>query len=351
MTTPPEHEKPKKKTIIAMILVAALGIGTILYAWNLWPFVSNDVRTENAYLRGNVTVLAPQVSGYVVQVYVADFQPVKAGELIIRIDQCIYKARVAQAEAQLAARRLDLKNTEQTIATNRATLLSRQAELKAALSEHDRAGKDAKRMAAIVSQGAVSRREMDSARTAAHAAESSVSQVTAAIAIAEEHVTSALIARDLAKVAIENALATLELAMIDLGNTEIRAPKDGVLGEVSVKLGQYVNAGSQLLYLVPDSIWLTANYKETQTARMRLGQRARFTVDALDHVEFTGQVERMAPATGSEFSLLKSDNATGNFTKVVQRVPVRISIDPGQQYAERLKPGMSVVVRVDTNDE
>lgn len=127
------------------------------------------------------------------------------------------------------------------------------------------------------------------------------------------------------------------------------APRDGKLGEIGVRLGQYVSAGSQLASLVPDVKWVTANFKETQLSGMQIGQAVSFTVDALDHVQLSGHIEDFSPATGSEFSVLKSDNATGNFTKVSQRLPVRIAIDPGQPDADRLAPGMSVVVKIDTS--
>jgi multidrug resistance efflux pump len=139
------------------------------------------------------------------------------------------------------------------------------------------------------------------------------------------------------------------LAEIDLQNTRITAPEDGQLGEVGARLGQYVSAGTQLLTLVPERIWVVANFKETQLPGMSVGQPVTFTVDALNHAALNGRIERFSPAAGSEFSVIRTDNATGNFTKVAQRVPVRISIDPGQALADRLVPGMSVVVSVDTN--
>jgi multidrug resistance efflux pump len=144
------------------------------------------------------------------------------------------------------------------------------------------------------------------------------------------------------------AEAQVALAKIDLANTVIRAPRDGQVSEATVRRGQYVTAGSQLLFLVPDTLWVVANFKEGQTWRMRLGQPARFTVDAFEGAALNGHVEQIAPATGSEFSVLRPDNASGNFTKVVQRLPVRIAIDPHQELAKRLRPGMSVTAEVDT---
>ena len=140
----------------------------------------------------------------------------------------------------------------------------------------------------------------------------------------------------------------MHLAEIDLGTTRITAPQDGTLGEVSARLGQYVAAGTQAMALVPDQVWIIANFKETQLADMAVGQKVAFSVDALKRARLTGTIERFSPAAGSEFSVIRPDNATGNFVKIAQRVPVRIAVDPGQPLAERLSPGMSVVVSVDT---
>jgi multidrug resistance efflux pump len=149
--------------------------------------------------------------------------------------------------------------------------------------------------------------------------------------------------------AVESARAAQELAAIDLANTVIKAPRDGALGEVGVRVGQYVTAGTQLLYLVPATVWVVANYKEAQTAHMRPGQAATVKVDALAGQVLRGRVTRISPATGSEFSVIKPDNATGNFVKVPQRIGVRIELDPNQELVARLRPGMSVEARVDTS--
>ena len=154
--------------------------------------------------------------------------------------------------------------------------------------------------------------------------------------------------RDSLKAQVQMAEAQLHQAQINLDNTVVYAPSDGQVSEVSVRKGQYVAAGTQLLYVVPPTFWVVANYKETQTAHVQIGQQVSFSVDALGGVHLKGHVLEIAPATGSEFSVLKADNATGNFTKVVQRLPIKISIDEGQPEAARLRPGMSVIVRLDT---
>ncbi|WP_460829790.1 HlyD family secretion protein, partial [Massilia agilis] len=173
-------------------------------------------------------------------------------------------------------------------------------------------------------------------------------QARAALGIARQNFTSVGVNRASLEAAVAGARAAVRLAEIDLSNTRIVAPRDGQLGQVSVRLGAYVNAGTQLTALVPPQLWVIANMKETQMANVRLGQPVTFTVDALDSARLRGHVERISPATGSEFAVLPPDNATGNYVKIAQRIPVRISVDPGQQLAARLRPGMSVVASIDT---
>ncbi len=345
---PPKTIKPSRRSVLLMVLVALAGVLAILYAWQLWPFSGRLAVTENAYVRGQITVLAPQVNGYVTEVQVQDFEQVAKGQPLVRIDDRQYRQLVEQRKAELAARRFDLENLEQTLASNRATLASRRAELASAEAELQRALADEKRVNELAERGSVSVRERDQIRAGARAATAAVKQAHAAIAIAEQALKASEVSRGGLQAQVDIAESALQRARIDLDNTVIEAPRDGQVSEVTVRQGQYVTAGSQLLYLVPEQLWVIANYKETQTFAMRPGQPVEIEVDALDGARLSGHVQRLAPATGSEFSVLRADNATGNFTKVVQRVPVRISIDPGQPLAKRLRPGLSVVTHVDT---
>ncbi|MDQ1063299.1 MULTISPECIES: HlyD family secretion protein [unclassified Stenotrophomonas] len=344
----PKYLKPSRGSVAVMIVVALIGIALILRAWSLWPFNSSWVSTDNAYVRGQITVLAPQVNGYVTDVLVKDFQHVRQGEPLLRIDDRIYKEKVAQAQANLDSAVAALANSDQAQAQNRAQIGAAQAALSAGQSELARSRTELKRYEELADQQLVALNDRDKFRTSAQAAQSSVQQSQAQIRIAEETLTSTQVARKGLEAGVETAKAQLELARIDLANTVIHAPRDGQVSEASVRLGQYVTAGSQLLFLVPDTLWVVANFKEGQTWKMRIGQPATFAVDAFDGERLSGHIEQIAPATGSEFSVLRPDNASGNFTKVVQRLPVRIAIDPDQALAPRLRPGMSVVVRVDT---
>lgn len=347
---PPKTIKPTAKIVVFMTIVFVIGALIVLYAWKLWPFATTEKTTDNAYVRGQITAMAPQVNGYVVDVAVRDFARVKRGQLLLRIDDRIYRQQLDQALAQLKVAEADLANWEQTVAQNRATLRTRVADRQQAKSELVRAEADLARVSELASRGSVSVRERDQVRATKLAAEASVTRAEANIDSQQEIIRSTQVSRASLEGKVQQAQAQVDLARINLSNTLIRAPRDGQIGESSVRVGQYVAAGSQLMFLVPEQLWVVANFKETQTARMRIDQPASFRVDALDGARLTGRIEQLAPATGSEFSVLRPDNASGNFTKIVQRIPVRIRIDPNQPLAKRLRPGMSVVAKVDTLD-
>jgi multidrug resistance efflux pump len=333
---------------VALLALALIGILVVLYAWRLPPFTSAVESTDNAYVRGQTTIVSPQASGYVAEVPVQDFQAVRAGQVLVRIDDRIYRQRVDQARASLASQTAGLRNSAQTLRSREAAVGSQKAAVASARAQLDRARADMRRVDALVADGSVSLRERDQTLAALRQAETAVAQAQAAGEIARQDVRSVTVGRAGLEAGVAGAQAALRLAEIDLENTAVRAPRDGRLSEVGVRAGQYVTAGTQLMFLVPDRLWIVANYKEAQTARMAPGQPVSFRVDALGDARLTGRVERLAPAAGSEFAVLKPDNATGNFVKVAQRIAVRIAIDPGQPLAARLRPGLSVETRVDT---
>ncbi|MFC4314027.1 HlyD family secretion protein [Steroidobacter flavus] len=344
----PERHAPIK--VAAIVAIAIVAVGSILIAWDLPPFRGGVERTENAYVRGRTALIAPQVSGYVVDVAVKDFQQVSAAQVLVRIDDRIYRARVDQARAHLAAQRAALANSDQAHAARTAALHSQQSASASATAQLERAKADMARVEELVRDGAVSQREYDQTRAVLRQVEAQVRQSADAVEVARQDIRTVDVGRKGLVAQVEAAEAQLRLAEIDLGNTEIRAIEAGQLGEIGVRLGQYVTNGTQLLALVPNDYWVIANYKEAQTSRMQPGQKASFTVDALGDARLTGRVERLAPAAGSEFAVLKPDNATGNFVKVPQRIGVRIAIDPNQSLAAQLRPGMSVQVSVDARD-
>lgn len=350
--TPPSGWAPPKGTRRATFIVVAVGIVSILiilYAWGLPPFRAVVQGTDNAYVRGQTTVISPQVSGYVVEVPVRDFQHVRVGDVLLKIDDRIYRQRVEQARANLDSQVANLNNLDQTERSRRATVLAQEANVANAAAQLDRARADMRRVDELVADGSVSLRERDQTRAALRQAETALRQARASLEIARQDVLAVNVNREGLRASVESARAALHLAEIDLANTVLRAPQDGELSQIGSRVGQYVTAGTQAMFLVPPARWIIANYKEAQTAHMAPGQPASFRVDGLDNARLTGRVEQLAPAAGSEFTVIQPDNATGNFVKVAQRISVRIAIDPDQPLAARLRPGMSVRVEIDTS--
>ena len=345
---PPKKTRLKSAVLIAIGLVA---ISLVLYAWKLPPFQSAVVSTDNAYVRGQTTVISPQVTGYVTRVYVQDFEDVAAGTLLVQIDPRIYQQKVEQAHAQVMAAESNLHNNQQSLTSSQSTVLARNASIANAEAVLKKAQADMARVQELVGLGSLSPREGDQARAALQQAQAAVAEARAQKAVAEQGVKSTHVGKQGLQAAVAQAEAQAQLAQIDLDNTTIKAPQNGRLSEIGVKPGQLVNAGTQLMYLVPSHVWVVANFKETQTANIRVGQNAKVRVDALGGAELTGKVERIAPAAGSEFSVIRPDNATGNFVKVAQRIAVRIQINPNQELAKRLSPGMSVEASVDTGSK
>jgi multidrug resistance efflux pump len=349
---PPSSWRPpanSRTTVFVIVAVALCAVLAILYAWRLPPFAGWSEKTDNAYVRGRVTIISPQVSGYVTKVAVQDFAEVKAGQVLATIDDRIYRARVAQAEANVAAQQAALANSSQAQRSREVAIDSQNAGIANAQAQLVRAQADMRRARLLVADGSISTREFDQTRAALLAAQATVQQARASRAIGTQDVRTVVVGRGGLEAAVEAAKAQLRLAQIDLDNTVIRAPGDGQLSEIGVREGAYVTAGTQLLSIVPHNVWVIANFKEAQTRNMAIGQPARFKIDALGGAELVGRVENLSPAAGSEFAVLKADNATGNFVKVAQRIAVRIAIDPGQRLAERLRPGMSVEVGIDTH--
>ena len=282
-------------------------------------------------------------------VLVEDYQFVRRGQPLVRLDPSTYRQQYDQAKATLDASIANLDNARQTINTNRANLFSAQASLEGKQAEQNRTAIDLRRLSDLASRGSISIRDRDQAISDARTATANARMAQASIRVAAESVKTAQVQREGLAATVEGNRAALEQARINLGYTTVYAPFDGQVGATAVNPGQYVAAGSQLIYFVPRALWVVANYKETQTHRMRVGQTATFTVDALGGARIRGRVVALSPATGSQFSVLKPDNASGNFTKVVQRIPVKIAVDGRDPAAGRLRPGMSVVARVDAN--
>ncbi len=338
----------KHPLIVALVvLLGAAALLAVLRAWELPPFRSGVQVTDNAYVRGRTTIIAPQVSGYVVAVQAGDFANVQAGQVLVRIDDRQYRAKVDQARAALEAQKAALANLDQAHASRVAALASQAAAILNAKAQLQRSQADLVRVDDLVKDGSVSVRERDQTRAALAQSQAQFDQSQAAHEIARQDIRTVEVNRGSIQAQIDAAAAQLRAAEIDLENTVVRAPESGRLGEVAVRLGQYVTNGTQLLALVPADRWVIANYKETQTAGMHPGMRAWITVDALAGQRIDGAIEDIAPAAGSEFSVVKPDNGTGNFVKIPQRIGVRLHLDGAANALQSLRPGMSVEAHVD----
>jgi membrane fusion protein (multidrug efflux system) len=358
--TPLKTRKPpiaSRKAVLAVSAAVLLGVGGALYI--AAPKASES--TDAAYLQADSSVVAPKVRGLVSEVLVQHNQTVHRGDPLVRIDPEEFDARVASAQA-------DLQNAEAAAQSGRAALVSLKAEeglaaanvraaqtlIGSADAQSVRAAADQRRYDNLVASGAVARRDADQYRAAAVTARSDADHSRAALQVTREQalvtgarraVLSANLAQ--AEAAVTRARAALDLARQDQAHTVIRAPIDGVVGDRQAQPGDYVQPGTRLLTLVPlGALYVTADFKETQISRMAAGQGAVIKVDALPGIKLHGEVDSFAPGSGSQFSLLPFEPGTGNFTKIVQRVAVRIRLDPNQPALARLRPGLSSTVTV-----
>ncbi|AYG58632.1 HlyD family secretion protein [Rhizobium jaguaris] len=332
---------------VIAVLAGIGGVMLVLYAWHLPPFQSSVETTDDAYVKGYVTTISPQVSGYITDVPIKDYKLVKQGDVLAKIDDRIYRQKVAQARATLDGQKAALANSQQQEQAARAGIASSQAQIDSANASLKRAQLAYDRIATLVAKGVSTAADSEQAQATLEEAKAAVNQAKAALDVSQQNLTTIIVNRASLEAGVSGAEAAVQLAEIDLQNATIVAPIDGRIGEVGVRLGQYVTAGTQLMGLVPKDVWVIANFKETQLDGMKVGQPVTISVDALGHREFKGHIQRFSPAAGSEFAVIRADNATGNFTKVAQRVGVRIKIDENQPQADDLAPGMSVVISVD----
>jgi membrane fusion protein (multidrug efflux system) len=331
--------------LVAVIAAAAAG------GWYWWTVARHVETTDDAYVASDISVISPKVEGYVREVRVADNQQVKEGEVLVAIDDRDFAAKVAQAEATVAAEEATVATIDSRLVLQKSLIEQAVAQVQSADAELNRALQDLTRYRGLVRQNFASHQRFEAVDADAIKASAALARAKAALAAERDQVGVLQAQRRQEEAKLEQARAALTLARNDLANTVIRAPVDGVVGNRGVRVGQYVKAGTQLLAVVPlPRVYVVANFKETQLAGIRPGQAATLRIDALPGAEFEGRVESFAPASGSQFSLLPPENATGNFTKVVQRVPVRIAVAPGNALAALLRPGLSVVVSIDTRD-
>ena len=351
---PESGAKPQAKLSGRARLILLLIAAAVIAAGVVW-YVHRETRgkyfeeTNDAQLQADAVTVAPRVAGYVTEVLVADNQDVKAGQPLVRIDARDYTARAAQAQAQIAQAAASVESAQASIAEQQATIAQARAQLAAAqaTAAHDAA--EVRRYAPLAASGAETRERLAQLRATATQSAEQARAAAASLLVQERRVGSFEAQIRQGRAQGQGARAQLESANVEVGATVLRAASAGRIGDKTVTVGQYAQAGTRLMSIVPlDQLYITANFKETQLALMRVGQPARIAVDALDGLELRGRVASLSPGTGAQFSLLPPQNATGNFTKIVQRVPVHIELEATPEARRLLVPGLSVTVTVDT---
>jgi membrane fusion protein (multidrug efflux system) len=331
------------------VVVALAGLAAIWFAGDWLISGRFEIRTDNAFVRADITRVTPKVQGYVTAVHVNDNQAVKAGDLLISLETADFEASVAEARAALAQAEADAAQARARIAAQHDTLAEARAAREAADASADWADSDARRMAELAEKGWAAKARVEQLRAAERTARAQLDQAQASVTAQRSQLTSVEAAAASADARVEAAKAKLGAAELDLGRTEIRAPVDGIVANKNVIEGQLLSPNQVALAIVTSSeSYVIANFKETQVAQMKPGQCVNIHVDAYPSLKVKGKVESLAPATGATFSLVPQDTATGNFTKIVQRVPVRITLDKDALSTGLLRSGLAVVATVST---
>lgn len=334
---------------LACVIVAAAFVVLATVRWNEWIGGATIQTTNDAYVRADLSQLSSRVAGEVLTVAVSDYQRVKAGDLLVQIDPADYEAQVAQAEAAVAGAQAALDNLANQVELQYATIAQSEAQRISAEAIQVEAQQEYDRQHDLIQSPAFTRQRLEQATAALAKADADVRASRAVIA-AQKHQLEVLGGTKKQRAAdVLAAQAALKAARLKLGYTRIAAPFDGIVGARQVQPGDYVNIGSNLFNVVPlPNVYVIANYKETQLTRVKPGQPVEITIDSFPREVLRGHVARISPASGSQFALLPPDNATGNFTKVVQRIPLRIEFDKDQPLLDSLRPGMSAVTRINT---
>ncbi len=348
---PAEPGRARRKWVLPIIAVVVLG--ALVWGARKWMYARAHESTDDAQVEGHIIPVLSKVGGYVDAVTVQDNDSVSTGDTLVRIDDAEYKVRLAQADADLAAARAAAGTGENTgqaeaaVATAASEQAALDAQISAARANEAKALSDLQRTKELAAKQIVSQQQLDAAQAAASAATANLQAVEKQAAAGGSSVVNARAGVRVAQARLEAARAARENAALQLSYTAVTAPVSGVVSKKMVELGQLVQPGQQLMSVVADTgVWVTANFKETQLSDMHVGQQVAIDVDAYGSYEAEGVVQSLSPATGAKFALLPPDNATGNFTKVVQRVPVRIAITKDLGPGRPLRPGMSVTVHV-----
>jgi len=339
-------------TFVHLTVLVAAAIIAALFAtqWDRWVGLAVRQVTDDAYVRGDITPLSAKVEGYVRRVAVDDFERVKEGDLLVEIEDDDYRARAAQAEADLLGAKAAIENLKARKAAQHAQVAEAEDAIKATQADVERTRLEAARQRTLLATTFGTRQRVEQADAAAERFSATLARNEAELDAQRSQLAVLDTQEAQLRADAKAKQAALDLAKINLGYTRILAPVSGMVSERDVRNGQYVHAGSQVISVVPlDNVWVLGNYKETQLTHVAIGQRAEIRVDTFPGVVITGMVDSIAPASGAQFSLLPPDNATGNFTKVVQRIPVKLRIAPDNPLAGKLLPGMSVIATILTD--
>jgi len=338
--------------IVRLFILSMAGglLVVVAQEWNVWVGSAVQQTTDDAYLQADLTPLAAKSPGYVRSVPVGDFQRVKAGDLLVEIVDDDYRAQIDQAQANVVAARVAIENIEQQKVLQQALVRQAEATIRASEADLTRYHLEAVRQQKLLASSNAGTPQITEQAVANEKRTEATLELNRAQLDQQRQQLNVLESQRMQALASLKAQeAARDLAAINLGYTRITAPVDGMVGQRQVRAGQYVSVGTQVIALVPlPNVWAVANYKETQMTRIRVGQPADVTVDAFPGVVLHGHVDSWSPASGAQFSLLPPDNATGNFTKVVQRIPVKIVLDPDPTLGDLLRPGMSVIATIDT---
>ncbi|WP_310634290.1 HlyD family secretion protein [Paraburkholderia sp.] len=337
----------KRGMAIGAALVALAGAaGWAGHWWLVGRFIES---TDDAYLQADSVTIAPKVSGYITDVFVADNQAVKAGDPLVRLDTRQYQAALEQANATVDARNADIEHAEAQLAQQRANIAQAVAQEEVARVSLRHAQDEVARYTPLAASGAETAEKLSELKSSRDQAQATLAADHAAVESARSQVGALTAQLGQARAQLEAAKASAAQSQLDLDHTVVKSSISGRVGDRTVRVGQFVQPGTRMLSVVPvQDTYLTANFKETQIGRMRIGQPVDISVDALPGHKLHGVVDSFSPGTGSQFALLPAENATGNFTKIVQRVPVRIRVETGPQTRKVLLPGMSVTAEVDT---
>lgn len=346
----PAVPRKRKRTRLLLGVIAFLAVACGGVYGRYWYVVGRFVEsTNNAYLRADQVAMAPRVSGQVADIYVRDNEDVVAGQALVKIDSRRYEMSVRQAKATVDAREADVAKSQADLRQQDAVIAQAEADVETARVNSDLAQKEYERSAALAARGFATQQKNDQNESALAQARSTVHLKQAALDAARQQVATLKAQLAQANAQLAGAKESLSQAEIDLSDTVVRSPIAGRIGDRTVQLGQFAQPGTKLLTVVPTGqIYLVANFKETQVENMRPGQQAEISVDAYPDLKLRGTVESFAPGTGAQFALLPPENATGNFTKIVQRVPVRIRVDAPENAAPAFVPGLSIEVSVNT---